>query len=151
MRGAFMEFTSPTGFPAGNRYNKSKTRRVELKFVGETATVAHAYTDEIKKDKALDSAAANLVHSLDAAHLIRVVNAAAQEGIVNVCTVHDCYGSLAPDVQLFQQIVRRELGLLHRCHDALARLHMQNPGSPPPPKPGTLDLLTVCEQEYVTK
>jgi DNA-directed RNA polymerase len=150
-RGAFMEFTSPTGFPAGNRYNKSKTRRVELKFVGETATVAHAYTHEIKKDKALDSAAANLVHSLDAAHLIRVVNAAAQEGIVNVCTVHDCYGSLAPDVKPFQQIVRRELGLLHRCHDALVRLHIQHPGSPPPPKPGTLDPLTVCGQEYVTK
>jgi hypothetical protein len=33
----------------------------------------------------------------------------AEEGIADVAVIHDCFGALAPQVQRFQQIIRREM------------------------------------------
>ena len=52
---------------------------------------------------------ANFVHSLDAAHLIRVVNRANEEGIANLLTIHDSFAVLAPQAAHLGKIVREEL------------------------------------------
>jgi hypothetical protein len=113
-RGVPLRWRSPTGLPIGNRY-KSNTSDVEMKLRGVRVRyrVADGWSSDIVKRKARDSALANFVHSRDAAHLIRSVNAAVRDGITNVVCVHDCFGTIAPRSQRFQNIIRAELGLMY--------------------------------------
>ena len=61
-------------FPVANRYYESKEDRVSLPFLGARPVIADGYTDWVRHQKVKNSAVANLVHSLDAAHLCRSVN-----------------------------------------------------------------------------
>jgi DNA-directed RNA polymerase len=108
-RGTYMQWVTPSRFPVDNRYRKSNAPRVRLPFLGQSVTIADGYTDEPNKQKVIDSAVANFVHSMDAAHLALSVNAAVDRGITNIMTIHDCFGALAPDVHHFGQIRRWEL------------------------------------------
>jgi DNA-directed RNA polymerase len=83
----FMEWITSSGFPVANRYRKSKLERVALPFLGQKVTIAEGYTDEVRRQKVKNSAVANFTHSLDAAHLVRSVNAAVANGITNIMTV----------------------------------------------------------------
>jgi DNA-dependent RNA polymerase len=140
---SFVEWTSPTGVPIANRYLKSKTQRVRLPFSGnEVPTVAEGYTNEIDKGDAVNSIVAHLVHSQEAAHLMRSINAATEvdiaaivpepwrswawqrspaaaaprdpDRIIDFMSVHDCYAVPAPDVERFAQIRRWQLALMYR-------------------------------------
>jgi DNA-directed RNA polymerase len=114
-RGEPLRWISPTGLPIGNRYYKSRTKTVEMKIRGVRVEyrVADGWSSDILKGKARNSAAANFVHSRDAAHLIRSVNAAVREGITNVVCVHDCFGTTAPRMERFREIINRELTLMY--------------------------------------
>ena len=89
-RGEVLQWTSPTGFPVSNDYRKPDTRIINIR---DGIRVRHRIADgcrpEIRADKARNAASPNFVHSMDAAHLIRVVNRANAEGITNLLTVHD--------------------------------------------------------------
>ena len=81
-RDCFLEWTTPTGFPVSNRYNQEKFKTINLVRHGER--IRHRFAVELPKiDKTgtTNSAPANFIHSLDASHLVRVVNAAMDEGI----------------------------------------------------------------------
>src|SRR5262249_45595431 len=106
---------------------------------------------ETLRTKARNAAAANFVHSLDATHLILSVNAAHVAGIHNVVTVHDCYGTTAPRVMEFQQIVRSEMSKMYRRNDVLTDLWAQNgaPNDIVPPEAGGLNPLAVAFGSYV--
>jgi len=115
-RGEPLRWFSPTGLPVVNRYHKPNTRTVEMPLRGVRVRykVATNWSSEILNHKARNAAPANFVHSRDAAHLIRAVNGAAREGITNVVCVHDCFGTIAPRSQRFQNILRTELARMYR-------------------------------------
>src|SRR5262249_38725641 len=75
-----LRWTSPTGFPVINRYHAAKSRRVYYG-ADKDFRIFDGWHDAILKGDAVRGSAPNFVHSLDAAHLIRSVNAAAEEGI----------------------------------------------------------------------
>jgi DNA-directed RNA polymerase len=141
--GTFMQWVTPSGFPVANRYRKSKTTRVRLPFLGSNLTISDGYLDEPKKDKVLNSAVANVTHSMDSSHLTLSVNGAAFGGITNVMVIHDCFGAMAPDVWLFAQLRRHELAWMYERNNPLIQLG----GSPPPPDPD-FDKLAVSISEY---
>jgi hypothetical protein len=141
--GRLMEWTSPSGFPVENRYQKLNLITVTC-LRGEVRVAQHKIADgvtaEINRNKVKFSAAPNFVHSLDAAHLIKVVNAAAREGIMDLLTVHDCYYCLAPQATRLHEIILEQLDNLYRDNDPLAELRSRNVSGdilPVPPK-GTL-------------
>src|SRR5262249_55446293 len=111
-QGKPLHWVSRTGLPIGNRYYKSNISTLEMKVRGVRVRyrVADGWSSEIVGHEARNSAAANFVHSQDAALLIRSANAAVREGITNVVCVHDCFGSTAPRMERFREIINRELG-----------------------------------------
>jgi hypothetical protein len=148
-----MEWTSPTGFPVSIRHQSAKTKRVRLVANGRPVEYLVAYDCHpgILKKKATDAAAPNVVHSLDASHLILSVNAAVSDGITDIVTVHDSFSCLAPHAQRFNQIIRRELGLMYHCHHPLRQLrdgNIRNADALPLPDYGDLDPLAVQDAEY---
>ena len=148
-----LEWITPSGLPvSNNRCYEPNTKTVELKLQGRRVEyrVAEGRKDKIILAAARNDAPANFVHSNDAAHLVLSVNAAVEADITDVAVVHDCYGAAAPQVQRFQQIIRIQLALMHRCFDVLGALRA---GCEPLightlPEKGTLDLLEIQHAEY---
>jgi DNA-directed RNA polymerase len=152
-QGRFLEWRSPTGFPVSNRYQRPRTKRVPLIWYGDVykPEIAIGALPKINKRKVLDAAAPNFVHSLDAAHLIRVVLGAQSEGVINVLTVHDCFACLAPQAARFNQIIRRELAMLYARQDHLCGLRDHNQIDADAiklPEHGQLDPFDVQQSEY---
>lgn len=146
--GDFLRWVSPTGFPVCNRYQKPNYKTVYLPG-GIEHEVADGCLPIIREKKARNAAAPNFVHSLDAAHLIRTVNAAVSERIINVLCVHDAYCCLAPQAQRFNTIIRRELGVMHAYYDGLHRLRNWNVNADvfPLPPYGDLNPLDIQHPE----
>jgi DNA-directed RNA polymerase len=152
-RGTYMQWVTPSGFPVDNRYRKSRAPRVRLPFLGQSVKIADGYTDEPRETKIINSAVANVTHSLDAAHLVLSVNAAVEMGITNLMTIHDSYATLAPDVHHFGQRRRQALAKMYWTYNPLAALRATNlpPGANDLPLPDfdiDFDVVALGESEY---
>jgi DNA-directed RNA polymerase, mitochondrial len=131
-RGLFLEWTTPGGFPVSNRYQKSRELTVNIMRSGVRLArhdIADGVWHKIKKQKTLDAAAANFVHSMDATHAVKVINTVG--GVLggfirDFITTHDCYYCLAPVATRFNQIIRHEMDSMYQQLDALADLRSRN-------------------------
>jgi len=135
-QGRFLEWPSPSGFPVSNRYQVPNMVTVTC-LRGSVRVAEHdiadGVTDEIDHDGVKFAAAPNFVHSLDAAHLVKTVNAAVSEGITDLLTVHDCFYCLAPQATRLQKIILAELTNLY-LNNPLAELRKCAPDIPAPDK-----------------
>jgi DNA-dependent RNA polymerase len=132
-QGRFLEWTSPSGFPVSNRYNVPNIKTVACmrgRIRMAEHDIADGVTDQIDHKKVVAAAAPNLVHSLDAAHLIKVINAAVSEEITDLLTVHDCFYCLAPRANRLHTIILGELANLYGNNDPLTALRGRNVGAP---------------------
>jgi DNA-directed RNA polymerase len=147
-----LEWITPSGLPvSSNRCYEPNTKTVEIKSRRRRVEyqVADGRKDKIIAADAANDAPANFVHSMDAAHLVLAVNAAADEGITDIAVIHDCYAALAPQAQRFQQIIRIQMALMYRCFDVLGRLREGCGGTNYYlPETGKLDLLEIQNAEY---
>ena len=148
-RERILEWRTVTGFVVGNRYHYPNKKTVDLTIDGVRARpeVADGATSKIRAQKAKNSSSPNFVHSLDAAHLARVVLAANENDIKDILTVHDSFACLAPHAQRFHQIIRREL-MLYCWYDPLDNLCLRNTDGPSSPVGrGTLDPFRLQDEE----
>jgi DNA-directed RNA polymerase len=126
---------------------------VRLPFLGQSVKIADGYTDEPRETKIINSAVANVTHSMDAAHLVLSVNAAVEMGITNLMTIHDSYATLAPDVHHFGQRRRWALAKMYWTYNPLAALRATNLPSgandlPLPDFDIDFDVVALGESEY---
>jgi DNA-directed RNA polymerase, mitochondrial len=131
--GKAVVWRTPTGFPVVNAYYKPKIERVEL-FLFDRALeipkrvvprVKVGDTNELLKRKQRSSISPNFVHSLDSAHLQKVVLKAKEEGITNFLLVHDSFGCLPSDMPRFVNIVKETFVDLYEKHDPLLSLYYE--------------------------
>jgi DNA-dependent RNA polymerase len=117
----FMEWPTPSGLWVSNLYPKLHAPTVYL-LDGVKNTIADgAIPNTINRRKTKSSAAANFVHSLDASHLARTINALAANEMDALC-VHDCFAVLAPHAEQFHITNREELALMYtKCFRTAAR------------------------------
>ena len=147
--GKFLQWKTPTAFPVINRYEEPLVHELLLKMrtgggaIRYRPRVADGHTGKILNKDALNGSAPNFVHSMDAAHLIRVVLASAEEDITDIVTVHDSFACLAPHAKRFNQIIRTQLAILYQTYDPIRTLQDCNPSNVPAPELGDLDPLEV--------
>jgi DNA-directed RNA polymerase len=122
--GKVLTWRTPTGLPWANIYRTPKVKRVELWLHDTrlTISIADGTTATVDKDRAANGVAPNFVHSLDAAHLMLTVNAAASEGITDIATVHDSFGCLASRAGRFREIIREQFVKMYEDHDVLSEV-----------------------------
>jgi hypothetical protein len=145
--GRFLSWIGPTGMPITNRYHIPNEKRIRSG--GSRHFLPDGASAKMDVRKLVDASAPNLVHSMDAAHLARVVNSAAEYDI-QVLTVHDSFSCPAPQAQRLNQIIRVELAKLYSSYDPLATLRRFNVKGdilPLPPR-GGLDPTEVQDAEY---
>ncbi|WP_162987231.1 DNA-directed RNA polymerase [Sphingomonas paeninsulae] len=113
--------------------------------------------DRIDKEKARSAIAPNVIHSMDAAHLMLTVIAAKREGITNIALIHDSFGTHAGDTQRFSQIIREAFVEMYENYcpfeevleSARASLSIEGQERLPElPTKGTMDLQAVLDASY---
>jgi DNA-directed RNA polymerase, mitochondrial len=110
------------------------------------------------KNGAANGVAPNFVHALDAAHLLRTVNAAVAEGITSIATVHDSFGCLPSRAARFRRLIREEFVRMYTDHDVLAEVYEQagvdlsDPDAKRmpsgPPQKGSLEIEQLLDAEF---
>ncbi|MDB4575364.1 hypothetical protein N9112_00210 [bacterium] len=157
-REEFLEWTVPlTNFPVAQHYIEGKVGKFWIQYgppSGKrlaTGYFKNTYQLHISqaekpipmKGKQAQGAAPNIIHSLDAAHLIGLCCAAE----FPVTTIHDSFGCLLADMpDLFR--ITREVFVELYSKDPFTNLLFQLTGTEPPFEPGNLDVSLVLDSEY---
>ncbi|MFN3582810.1 DNA-directed RNA polymerase [Phenylobacterium sp.] len=151
-------WTTPMGFPVLQAYRSVNAKRVDVYCKGKRLTVTLSIdTEEIDKRGQANGIAPNFVHSLDAAHLMAVVNRMADLGVTHMALIHDSFGTHAANAGLLSRELRRTFieqytpNVLARFRDELVA---QLPDElvvklPPLPRLGPLDLGQLEFAEYM--
>lgn len=101
-------WTTPSGFRVYQDYRKSKSRRVPIgKTTVEFRNPVNGNSERDKRKQAT-SLMANFVHSMDGAHLVKVVNQLNSAGVGDIGVVHDSFGVHACHVDAMNRIIREE-------------------------------------------
>jgi DNA-directed RNA polymerase len=143
-----VQWTSPSGLRVTSEYEKE--RRKEVKSVAFKTRITLYAPEHGKMDvrRIANAVAPNYVHSLDAAHLARVVNAAHKHGMT-IAAIHDDFGVHAADTAAFGRIVREEFIRMYSDPAASLQALADATGyDVPPPAPGMLDLNNIAESTY---
>lgn len=147
-----LEWTTSSGMVVFHNYEKVVSKEIKTVFNRKNATVKIGLdTDNLSARAQSQGVSPNLIHSLDAAHLIATVNAAQ----VEVGTVHDCYLVHAGHAEGLHHAIREEFVRLHE-RDILgewrAELQARLPEGvvlPPVPPTGDLGIQEVLKSRYL--
>lgn len=164
-------WTTPLGFRVEQRYRDEKTGRLDsvvkgLSFYDPTygeckkglrMQVSFKYkTDELDKNKQKNAIAPNVVHSLDATHLMMTVCAAHDQDIKHFALIHDSFGTHAANTDLLFRIVREQMVELYK-DDPLGQIIEDLKGQmmeddlknlPKPHSKGLLNIEEILESQY---
>lgn len=105
--------------PSGFRVCLAKKRRKQVRISLDTGSrklhvaVADHSAAKLCPNKQRNAVVADLVHSMDAAHLVKVVNSCATEGVRSFMVVHDCYATHAADAEILLGTLRREFAAIY--------------------------------------
>jgi DNA-directed RNA polymerase len=142
-----VQWVTPSGLRVVSEYEQE--RKVEVKSVAfkSRITLYRPVEDKLDTRRIANAVAPNFVHSLDASHLTRVVNAAQRRGM-QIAAVHDDFGTHAADTAEFAKIIRREFVRMYEDAAILQRLADATGYDVPPPQAGVLDLNNILDSRY---
>jgi DNA-directed RNA polymerase len=171
-------WTTPTGFPCRNVYTEHDCATVELFLFDKSlnltdpavgreidgdlyrtvrAMMAERPSEVIIKSKSASTIAPNVIHSMDASHLLLTANAAVDKGIEHFQFIHDSFATHAGDTETFFWLIRDTFVDMYEGLDLFGYLYelvdhdLSEEGRaklPVPPTQGTLDLDVVRKSLY---
>ena len=170
-------WTTPLGLRVVHEYKEWDVKRVELRLfdrkihtnAGSEApeglsgfsrvvyNMRVAQTERIKKSKQRSAVAPNVIHSMDASHMMLTILKAGEEGITNYSLIHDSFATHAADTERFFVIIREAFAQMYEEYDVFqviddyARSVLSPRGAkrlPPLPRKGNLDLNEVIRSQF---
>lgn len=151
-----IEWETPVGFPVSQWYPKWQ-RKIFKTSLGDRYHMRLMYLkapidNEVNGRRMVSAFAPNVIHSLDAAAMMKTINLCREAGITNLSAVHDSYGSLAADAPELARLTREAYVQLFG-KDLLAELKAKweaDLGEPLPALPayGTFDVRSVRDSLY---
>ena len=152
-QGKALEWKTPTGFIVQQEIFKMKVKRVDSQLLGGTQFTVQEEADEIDANKMRSSAAPNYVHSMDASHLIKSVNAFKAAGLDSIAVIHDSFGTHAGKTDALRSCLKQVFVEIYQDdwlaafkYDAEETLLEEIEAEVP--HVGTLDLQDVLESSY---
>lgn len=148
-----LRWTTPDGFPAFQRYSKDRREEIEAPWGPSLKLIKTIFHDrkggdkvDTRKHKA--SLAPNIIHSLDATHMRRVINRMSSEYCCgDFAMIHDSFGVPVGFSDILWRVVREEFYKLYQ-----EGLQLSLGGTPVAlPDPGSLDLQEVLQSQYSFK
>jgi DNA-directed RNA polymerase len=123
-----LNWITPNGLiispPQGQFYCKSVKTRVPIRFAGKNTTrILKESTNILDKAKQTQAIIPNIIHSLDANHLINLINSCNEQNFGPIITIHDCFGTLPNKMADLEFNVKREFILLYSNTKFLETFH----------------------------
>lgn len=151
----YIEWLTPAGLLVRQAYNSRKKKMIRTELYGSILKVTVNIDQEsLDTQRQLNGICPNFIHSLDAACLMLYLTKCKKEGIDSFMTVHDCYGTLAPDTDMSAKLLREAFVEIYRqpilenfTSDVLAEID-ENIEIPALPDKGELDIEEVLMSSY---
>jgi DNA-dependent RNA polymerase len=77
----------------------------------------------VDRRKQVESIIPNVIHSLDASHLMFVIRECINSNILPIITVHDCFGTLPNQMFHLEQVVKKQFVYLYTKENFLNKFH----------------------------
>lgn len=172
-----LHWITPVGLPVFHKYNHWDVKQVRLFLYDQSVPVVQAKTNDkvegdnvlkriaanirvkpnerINKEKAKSAVAPNVIHSMDAAHLMLTVLQANFLGISSFSLIHDSFGTHAANTTRFFLTIRESFVDMYENYDPFEEIHYQTDKAledktktPQLPARGNLDLSQVIDSLY---
>lgn len=148
-----LQYLSPLGFPVYQAAMAFDSKKIETQIGGRLQLRLALDTGKIDGRKQRQGSSPNLIHHVDATHLMMCVNAGLAEGIDCFAMIHDDFGCHANRVDTFQKIIRDTFVELHQAGDILSNFKKAHEERydidlPDLPATGLLDLSQVHVSKY---
>ena len=115
---------TPTGTTLIQRYKKAKSQKITVNNWNKVTSIRYVqYVDETNKTKQVNAIIPNIIHSLDASHLMCIIEEANRIGLKNVLSIHDCFGTHPNDLFKLNELVRENFILLYSNSSFLKTFH----------------------------
>lgn len=152
----YLEWLTPAGLLVRQAYPTRKQKEVKTELYGSILKVRVNIDDESQLDsqRQVNGICPNFIHSLDAACLMIYLLKCKASGIQSVMSVHDCYGTLAPDTNLSAKFLREAFveiyrqPILENFTDDIRLLCDETVEFPEIPEKGELDIEEVLTSNY---
>jgi len=119
-----MSWVTPSGMVITPKYSKSKQISMPMRFGGRTQKmVIREWTKQVDKKKQVEGIIPNIIHSLDANHLINIINSSEVNKGTPIISVHDCFGTLPSKMGNLEHTVKKEFILLYTDYKFLELFH----------------------------
>lgn len=123
--GKSIHWTTPLGFPVVQDYRKERSRQINSVVFGTRMQCrVSEVLDDIDSRKMVNAISPNVVHSLDASHLLLTVLKAMDEDINQFALIHDSFATYAADTERFFTIIRESFVELYQ-HDVFESLETE--------------------------
>ena len=117
---------TPSGVKITQYYNISEQNKVSIKFGKKVnKVVLKNRTEVLDKRKQVNAIIPNIIHSLDASHLMNIINTAISINMNNVLPIHDCFGTHPNNLDKLTSIVKKEFILLYTNSNFLELYHQR--------------------------
>lgn len=151
----YIEWLTPAGLLVRQAYNSRKKKMIRTELYGSILKVTVNIDQEsLDTQRQLNGICPNFIHSLDAACLMLYLTKCKKEGIDSFMTVHDCYGTLAPDTDMSAKLLREAFVEIYRqpilenfTSDVLSGFDDEIE-KPEIPEKGELDIEEVLNSNY---
>ena len=115
---------TPTGTTLIQKYKKAKSQKITVNNWNKVTSIRYVqYVDEINKVKQVNAIIPNIIHSLDASHLMCIIEDADRIGLKNVLSIHDCFGTHPNDLFKLNELVRENFIFLYSSSSFLKTFH----------------------------
>jgi DNA-dependent RNA polymerase len=120
-----LTWITPSGLKITQHYVKTiKRANIAIRIGGRTKKIVlKQWTDILNEQKQRLAIIPNIIHSLDASHLINLINSNIKENFYPIVTVHDCFGTLPNKMNQLEFKVKKEFILLYTKEKFLKNFH----------------------------
>ena len=120
-------WSAPSGLQITQNYLKTEVHKASIKSgnVAKTIVMRQSKKEQLDNRKQKQAIIPNVIHSLDASHLINLVTTANSINLKPIITIHDCFGTHPNKMDLVNNLVLKEFIELYTKGDFLSNFHKQ--------------------------
>lgn len=152
----YIEWLTPAGLLVRQAYASRKKKEIKTELYGSILrTTVNFDLETLDTQRQLNGICPNFIHSLDASCLMLYLIKCKKANINSFITVHDCYGTLAPDTTTSAKLLREAFVEIYRqpilenfTEDVLSGLEINEEEIPEIPEKGSLDIEEVLNSDY---
>lgn len=115
---------TPAGTVVTQQYFKTNENKLSYYYGGKAKVmILRENTKELDKRGQVNGIIPNVIHSLDASHLLKIIISAKEKNINYVLPIHDCFGTHPNDVDKLFDLLKIEFVKLYANEKFLTKFH----------------------------